>query len=181
MVRNSQSRVPVRVRDLSLFAGRASACLRLGQSHFDVTLVSDARMRRLNQVFRGKSATTDVLSFPWNDRTEMANGKGGGFLGDIVISALAARRSALVEGHSIAIEMKQLILHGLLHLLDYDHETDDGEMNELELDLRRRLGIEGLPASEKAKSKNQKAKTVVRERVFVAGAFCSDRSEQVGE
>lgn len=143
MIVNRQSRVSLRTGALSLFAGKASACLRLGRKHFDVALVTDAEIKRLNRVFRGKNATTDVLSFPWNNATEVAREKRANFLGDIVISAPTAMRSAAVEGHSVETEIKQLILHGLLHLSGYDHETDEGEMDALELDLRQRLKIEG--------------------------------------
>lgn len=129
------------MRALSLFAGRASACLRLGHRHFDVALVADAEMKRLNRIFRGKNATTDVLSFPWNAEAE-AKKKIDNFMGDVVISVPSAQKNAAVEGHSVETEIKQLILHGLLHLLDYDHETDRGEMDALELGLRRRLKIE---------------------------------------
>jgi len=81
-----------------------------------------------------------------------------GFLGDIVISAHTARRNARAEGNSTANEIRWLIVHGLLHLLGYDHETDVGEMTALELSLRDHLGIAGERASQKKKIKNQKAK-----------------------
>ncbi len=122
--------------------------LHLAGRRFDVTLVDDRETKRLNRIFRKKTAPTDVLSFPWNDGAEaappaMAAKEFAGFLGDIVISVETARRNARREKHSLETEILQLILHGLLHLLGYDHETDDGEMNRLELELRRRLGIEG--------------------------------------
>ncbi len=104
-----------------------------------VAFVSDRAMRALNRIWRGKRATTDVLSFP----TEQAEFEklAGLNLGDIVISIEQAERQAKEHGLSLENEIAQLILHGLLHLSGYDHETDRGEMNRLELKLRTRLGI----------------------------------------
>jgi len=80
-----------------------------------------------------------------------------GFLGDIVISADTARRNAALAGHVTLHEIRCLILHGLLHLLGYDHETDDGEMTRLELSLRVRVGIDGSSgASQKSKSRSKR-------------------------
>jgi probable rRNA maturation factor len=80
-----------------------------------------------------------------------------GFLGDVVISAEMAGRNARSAGHSTRHEIRWLILHGVLHLLGYDHETDDGEMTRLELSLRDRLGIDTRPAKRSSKGKWQKA------------------------
>ena len=104
-----------------------------------VAFVSDRRMRELNQEFRGLRRTTDVLSFP-SEREQFERSFDGG-IGDVVISVEQAARQALEHGLSFEGEVAQLILHGLLHLCGYDHETDDGEMNLLELRLRRQLGI----------------------------------------
>ena len=95
-------------------------------------------MRELNKQFRGKNSTTDVLSFasePEEFNTDENN------LGEIIISAEQAERQAFENQLSIEIEIKQLILHGVLHLCGYDHETDDGEMNARELQLRDKLSI----------------------------------------
>ena len=101
-----------------------------------VAIVSDRRMRALNRQFRGKDMVTDVLSFPSEDR---------GFLGDIVIAAGVAARQAKDAGHSVQTELRVLSLHGLLHLLGYDHETDDGQMARAEARLRKKAGLpEGL-------------------------------------
>ena len=97
-----------------------------------VALVSDRRMRALNRQFRGKDYATDVLSFPSDDR---------GFLGDIVIAEGVAKRQAKEHGHSLKIELQTLALHGLLHLLGYDHETDDGRMAWAEARLRKAAGL----------------------------------------
>lgn len=112
---------------------------------FDVTLVDDAAIAALNLRFRGKHGPTDVLSFPFEDSAAPPALTPGfkGFAGDIVISLEAAKRNAAVERHPLGTELRQLILHGALHLAGYDHETDQGEMNELELNLRQSLGIEG--------------------------------------
>lgn len=96
-------------------------------------------MRELNRRWRGKRGTTDVLSFPaGQDEFERA---AGATLGDVVISVERAGAQAAAHGLSFEREVEQLILHGMLHLCGYDHESDDGEMNALELRLRRRLGI----------------------------------------
>jgi len=98
-----------------------------------VVLAGDGLLRRLNREFRGKDRTTDVLSFP---------GEGGEEgLGDVVISVPAAARNALAAGHGVLRELDVLALHGFLHALGYDHETDDGEMERLERRLRKALGV----------------------------------------
>lgn len=103
-----------------------------------VAFVSDRKMRSLNSEFRGKDKTTDVLSFPAEQEEFEAFDS---TLGDVVISAEQAVRQAEENGLDLETEISQLILHGLLHLCGYDHETDGGEMNALELRLRRKLGI----------------------------------------
>jgi len=101
-----------------------------------IAIVSDARVRALNRKFRKKDTATDVLSFPAEEP---------GHLGDVVISAGVAARQARAAGHSLATELRVLALHGLLHLLGYDHERDDGQMARLERRLRRMGGLrEGL-------------------------------------
>ena len=101
-----------------------------------VALVSDARVRALNRKYRKKDKSTDVLSFPSDER---------GFLGDVVIAEGVSARQAREAGHSRATELRVLALHGLLHLLGYDHEHDDGRMARLERRLRARGGLnEGL-------------------------------------
>jgi len=101
-----------------------------------VAIVSDARVRALNRRFRKKNAYTDVLSFPADEP---------GYLGDVVISSGVAVRQARAAGHPVSTEVRVLALHGLLHLLGYDHERDDGQMARLERRLRRMGGLrEGL-------------------------------------
>ena len=105
---------------------------------FSVALISDRRMKELSKIFRGKDSTTDVLSFP-HEPDEFDPDSNN--LGDIVISVEQAARQAEENGLTLENEIKQLILHGVLHLCGYDHETDDGEMNARELELRDKLGI----------------------------------------
>jgi len=102
-------------------------------SSVTVAFVSDKKIRELNRQFRRIDKATDVLSFP-GDSTE-------GDMGDIAISIETAARQAKQNGLTLDGEIAQLLLHGLLHLSGYDHETDNGEMNRLELRLRKKLGI----------------------------------------
>jgi probable rRNA maturation factor len=104
-----------------------------------VAIVPDRRVRELNRRYRRTDKPTDVLSFPAGTPGER------GYLGDIVIAGGVARRQAAAAGHSLGTELRVLALHGLLHLLGYDHEHDDGRMARLEARLRRRGGLrEGL-------------------------------------
>ena len=96
-------------------------------------------MRELNRRWRRKPGTTDVLSFPAS-RMSLKRRKAR-TLGDVVISVEQAARQAKENKLTLDEEIAQLILHGLLHLCGYDHATDNGEMNRLELRLRRKLGI----------------------------------------
>jgi len=98
-----------------------------------IALVSDRVMRTLNRRHRGVDRATDVLSFPAD----------GGSLGDIAIAAGVAARQARAAGHAVSTELRVLALHGILHLLGYDHETDQGEMSRVEERLRRRAGLPG--------------------------------------
>ena len=106
-----------------------------------VALISDRRMRALNRQFRGKDQVTDVLSFPAKDGSAPSAPSAAGFLGDIVIAEGVAKHQAKEHGHSLKIEVQTLALHGLLHLLGYDHETDDGEMARAEARLRKHAGL----------------------------------------
>jgi probable rRNA maturation factor len=108
-----------------------------------VALVSDARMRTLNRAYRNKDYATDVLSFPAHE--ERSKAEADAYLGDIVIAVGVAQRQADEVGHPVSTELKVLALHGLLHLLGYDHETDKGDMARLEARLRKKAGLkEGL-------------------------------------
>lgn len=115
-----------------------SSLIEVKGKQVSIAFIGDSRMKQLNELFRGKKTTTDVLSFP-HEPDEFDPDKNN--LGDIVISAEQAQRQAEENGLSLEGEIKQLILHGLLHLCGYDHETDNGEMNARELELRETLGI----------------------------------------
>jgi probable rRNA maturation factor len=110
-----------------------------------VAIVNDRRMRALNRMFRGTDAVTDVLSCPAagdpQSRREVRN------LGDIVLASGVAARQARERGHAPGTELRVLALHGLLHLLGYDHEVDAGRMARVERRLREKGGLpEGLIA-----------------------------------
>jgi len=103
----------------------------------NIALVSDRTMRRLNRRYRGVDKITDVLSFP----AAPDHPRSGAFLGDLAIATGLAGRQARRLGHSTAKELRILALHGLLHLLGYDHQTDLGAMRRLEERLRQRAGL----------------------------------------
>ena len=124
------------VRAPGLARWLASAAPARARGQVTVAFVTDARIRALNRKYRRTDSATDVLSFPATDRP---------YLGDIVIAAGVARRQARDAGHSLQTELRVLALHGLLHLLGYDHEHDEGRMARLERRLRRKGGLrEGL-------------------------------------
>jgi len=135
---NRQRKIPLTSQQWEKFTGRALKVVAADGAGVTIAFVSDPRMRELNRNWRGKRGTTDVLSFAHQDEFEKSGGRN---LGDIVISVEQAARQAAVNNLTLEKELAQLILHGLLHLCGYDHETDDGEMNRLEIRLRRRLRI----------------------------------------
>ena len=136
---NRQRKVPVDLETWQLFTSRALKATPAEAASVTIAFVSDRQMRELNRQWRGKTGTTDVLSFPAGD-DEFANPDGSN-LGDVVISLEQATRQAREHRLSLDEEIAQLILHGLLHLCGYDHEIDDGKMNRLEVQLRKKLGI----------------------------------------
>jgi probable rRNA maturation factor len=148
-------------RGLAAWLARAAPAAARGE--VTVALVSDGRMRTLNRSFRNQDYATDVLSFPMMARREGSAplarpgahqrevtrtetpGSNPGMLGDIVIATGVATRQANKAGHAVATEVKVLALHGLLHLLGYDHDADAGEMARAEARLRKKAGLkEGL-------------------------------------
>jgi probable rRNA maturation factor len=150
------------VRDGGLARWVASIAPARAGGDVSIALVSDARIRALNRQYRRKNQTTDVLSFPTSEsapagasvRAARARRAGDStprplaraprpVLGDIVIAAGVARRQAREAGHSLQTELRVLALHGLLHLLGYDHHDrkDKGRMARAELRLRRRGGL----------------------------------------
>ncbi|MGH9863548.1 MAG: rRNA maturation RNase YbeY [Candidatus Acidiferrales bacterium] len=137
MILNRQRRRSVVLAPLQEFTRQLTRVLRLKREAISVALVSDRAIARLNRRYRGRASATDVLSFP------VSEGKGrNGYRGDVVISVETAGRNARRYRHSLEEEIKLLALHGALHLLGYDHETDRGQMNRREHQWRRRLGLE---------------------------------------
>ncbi len=137
---NRQRKITIRSADwLEFSESAANSISEAAGRSLTVAFVSDKKMCELNRSFRGKNVTTDVLSFPNEfEADEFADEL---FLGDIVISVEQAERQAVENNLDLNQEIKQLILHGILHLCGYDHETDDGEMNAAELELRDKLDI----------------------------------------
>jgi probable rRNA maturation factor len=104
------------------------------QGEVTVLLTTDDGIRSLNRRFRKKNKATDVLSFPIDDPSF-------GSAGDLAISVETAARQAEGQGHTLSVEVRVLMLHGLLHLAGYDHEVDNGKMAKLELKLRAKLRL----------------------------------------
>jgi probable rRNA maturation factor len=159
MLLNRQRRVPVPVNDLDRFLARARRALRLAPDSLTVCLVTNAEIARWNRAYRGKPGPTDVLSFPVeNGRAPRGSRKSSAvprkkppssaadtsspsYLGDIAIAPAVALRNARRFGRTFDDEMRILILHGMLHLMGYDHEADTGQMDRREQRLRRALGL----------------------------------------
>jgi len=136
---NNQRKIKLDWQIFQTFAERAIEQIHEAENKAaTIAFVSDRKMRELNNEFRGKNSTTDVLSFPFEaDEFDIEQA----FLGDIVISLEQAQQQAAENDLDLETEIKQLILHGILHLCGYDHETDKGEMNSRELTLRESLEI----------------------------------------
>jgi probable rRNA maturation factor len=161
MILDRQRSVRVALGPLNSFVRRVQGALRLQNLDATICFVSDAEIARMNEAFRKKKGPTDVLSFPAREvrgrvrrrqaaarsrsarasGTRSAQGTISAHLGDIAISPATARRNAKRDGRPLRDELRILILHGMLHLLGYDHETDEGQMNRIEQRLRRRFGL----------------------------------------
>jgi probable rRNA maturation factor len=156
MILNRQRAVRLSTRALESFLLRVRRELDLKEAQVTVCLVSDAEIAGMNQSFRKKHGPTDVLSFPavklrkprQSRRSTSAPISLGNVsleteasLGDIAIAPAVAKRNAKDYGRTLPAELKILILHGVLHLLGFDHEADGGEMDRTEKRLRRRLGL----------------------------------------
>ena len=148
VIENRQRAVRLARRPLEMFLRRVQDELGLQEAGVTICLVSDAEIARMNETFRKKKGPTDVLSFPSVARRRPARFrrgpikvKAGEYLGDIAISPATARRYAKQHGRKFSSELRVLILHGVLHLLGYDHETDRGEMDRVERKLRKRFGL----------------------------------------
>ena len=140
MIVNRQRRVPISIHPLQQFHERVRRELGFAPESVTIELISDATMARLNQTYRKKIGPTDVLSFPSNGAGPVKDAE---YVGDIAISPETARRNARRFSRSLPVEMRILILHGMIHLAGYDHESDHGEMDRLERRLRKRLGVAG--------------------------------------
>ena len=161
MILNRQRRIRVPLKQLERFLARAQKQVRVPAYALTVCLVTDAEIARWNRGYRGKQGPTDVLSFPANAKSKTRKARrsrsNGSFfdspasrsssaaphnyLGDIAIAPAVARRNARQFGRTFEDEMRILILHGMLHLMGYDHETDTGQMDRRERRLRRTLGL----------------------------------------
>ncbi|MHB8500766.1 MAG: rRNA maturation RNase YbeY [Candidatus Acidiferrales bacterium] len=167
MIVNQQRKVRFAWKPLETYLLRVKK--ELGAQEFGVTVcfVSDVEIAGMNERFRKKKGPTDVLSFPagqqrglltgrrkriYTEGAEDSEGTEQGregrdsratetYLGDIAIAPETARRYAKKNGRSLNNELRVLILHGVLHLMGYDHETDRGEMNRIERKMRRRFGL----------------------------------------
>jgi len=152
---NRQRAVRVALRPVELFLERVQKELKVGEAEVTICLVSDREIAGMNEKFRKKKGPTDVLSFPaMNPGTAARRGRSsrsrrvskvgrlqGKALGDIAIAPGVAKRNAKSFGRTLPEELRILVLHGVLHLLGYDHETDRGEMDRVEQRMRRRLGL----------------------------------------
>jgi probable rRNA maturation factor len=160
MIVNRQRSVRLERRPLEIFLGRVREELGLGEAEVTVCLVSDVEIARMNERFRRKKGPTDVLSFPSGEKRRRRRAKApvrlgreregeiiytrepsATYLGDIAIAPQTARRYAKKHGRRLEEELRVLMLHGVLHLLGYDHETDQGQMERIEMRLRKRFGL----------------------------------------
>jgi len=122
-------RAPALAARLGRGARRLLRALQLDEAELSLLLVSDGEMRKLNRDWRGRDRPTDVLAFA---QREGPGGAPDGLLGDVVISVDTARRQAAERGHPLAIEGERLLVHGLLHLLGYDHERSPAEARRMQ-------------------------------------------------
>jgi probable rRNA maturation factor len=165
MILNRQRRVRISLQELDKFAASARQALHLPANALTICLVTEEQIARWNRSYRGKNGPTDVLSFRSDDagdplrngnrgKSKFSDGKKGRgrstsffadmdapYLGDIAIAPAVAQRNARRFGRTCNDEMRILILHGMLHLMGYDHETDTGQMDRREQRLRRALGL----------------------------------------
>jgi probable rRNA maturation factor len=147
-IENRQKAAALSVALLDTFFRKICREIGLKYPPASVCFITDSEMKRLNTVYRKKRKTTDVLSFPSVERPKPKALEGaatvlrGEFLGDIAISPAVARRNGKRFGRSMTEEIRILLLHGILHLMGYDHESDRGEMERVEAKLRRRLRLE---------------------------------------
>lgn len=153
MISNRQRQIRISVPQLRKFISRLRLRLGLPRDSFAVAFVTNAEIRRWNRKYRGKNRPTDVLSFPTDAHSRkkkpLSRPRRGlrpnsvpKYLGDVAIAPAVARQNARRLGRTFSRELRILILHGILHLMGYDHETDSGQMERRERRLRRDLGLE---------------------------------------
>jgi probable rRNA maturation factor len=155
MILNRQRQVKISVDDLEKFSAKLRKLLKIPAGAVTICLVSKADIAKWNRAYRGKNRPTDVLSFspdepPAKQRvprlsskrtSSKSNGGFSNYWGDVAIAPAIARQNARRFGRDFDDEMRILILHGILHLMGYDHETDNGQMDRREMRLRRQLGL----------------------------------------
>jgi len=155
MILNRQRQVKISVDDLENFSAKLRKLLQIPAEAVTICLVTKADIAKWNRAYRGKNRPTDVLSFtpdepPAKQRvprlsrkrtSSNSNGDISNYWGDIAIAPAIARQNARRFGRDFNDEMRILILHGILHLMGYDHETDIGQMDRREMRLRRQLGL----------------------------------------
>jgi probable rRNA maturation factor len=156
MILNQQRQVKVSISGLEKFSTKVRRILRIPASALTICLVTNADIAKWNRLYRGKNRPTDVLSFTTDEprskrrirkflgkRVSSASRGASAprYLGDIAIAPVVARRNARRFGRDFDAEMRILILHGILHLMGYDHETDQGQMDRREMRLRRHFGL----------------------------------------
>jgi len=147
MILNKQKKVRLAARPLQEFLRKTKRELKIANSEITIAFVSDAEIARWNEAYRKKKGPTDVLSFPsvsgarFRFEEKKKSARAVGSLGDIAIAPETAKRYAKKNGRTLSSEIRVLMLHGVLHLMGYDHESDQGQMNRIEQKLRRRLGI----------------------------------------
>jgi probable rRNA maturation factor len=139
LILNRQRKHSISLAGLRQFTTQLSRHLGIPESEFAIVFSNDRTIRRLNRKFRNKDKVTDVLSFAEESGSKENLNFEGKYLGDIIISVETAQRQAFDKNHSLETELRILIIHGLLHLLGNDHETDGGQMRRKELRLRQKL------------------------------------------
>ena len=136
---NRQRRYRIPVARMQRFANTLARRLRIEHLEFILVLSNDRAIRRLNRNFRQKDRSTDILSFPAQDPVPAGADLDNPYLGDMILSVETARRQAFDRNHTLERELCLLMIHGLLHLLGYNHEADRGEMRRMELRLQKEL------------------------------------------
>lgn len=141
-VLNKQRRFKIHREPTALFCDAVMEALKQHDWSLSVALISAREMESLNRNYRGREYATDVLSFSYRSGLDTTDG----FLGEIVIAPEIAVRQAAQYGGALEAELRRLLVHGILHLLGYDHETDRGEMMKLQARLLRRKALTQPPA-----------------------------------